>query len=549
MAQISQEILDALHLTQPKFDSLTPEQQGKIRQIEQAIGALSGTDKQTTLSQLSDKTKDSVTIPGGLTGVGATVSSTDYASLLGGIQEAMAPDVSRPSNDTLKALRLTPDQWAKLSRTEKGQIQQIDQYIGTLPTENMKNAYSQLSKNIDDFHSPNAATFMSTALGFYPNTRVDYGSLLGGLQGPPATQAQQQAAAAAKQQVTAQQEVAQYGQEAVPYGQIQINGEPTQQHWQAMSQMMGFDAQQAYSDYQNSFAQAQRLANDPRNNDPLAAQSFTAAGTPAQPQSAADWFNQQQTQIQGQFQPLLQTMDAAYQLQTGAPMPVELEAQVLDQINKMTPDARNSLLASMPTMKTSIARYGASDPTAAQHIAALLPQLGTGAADPLITTFNAAIAERKTVAALPQQLEIQNVSTFMNQTGQAPTDQQKSEMSGLDTYGLQRYIDNQPSRVAGMTWGTYTAATKNMSKLWTENFGKDPTDQELQKFAGWNAADINRWVDSQPSKDNPSMTIGKRNGYLAMADQASQKWFGTSADSQMIDALDKHFSSQGDKAP
>jgi len=111
--------------------------------------------------------------------------------------------------------------------------------------------------------------------------------------------------------------------------------------------------------------------------------------------------------------------------------------------------------------------------------------------------------------------------------------------SDTTTYALNQ--DRAPSPIPGVSMGLYTSAVTNMKTLWASTFHREPSDKEIRYFAGWNKDAVQAWVDQQPSIDNPTMTVGERAGYLANADAASQKLWGTPADSRMADLLDGHF--------
>jgi hypothetical protein len=237
----------------------------------------------------------------------------------------------------------------------------------------------------------------------------------------------------------------------------------------------------------------------------------------------------------------MQAFDAQYRLLTGQQMPLALAGQLMHQIQTMDPTQRNNLAASMPSFQQAVATFNANpnSSTALQSLAGTLSDVGAtygGATGPGSVLYNT-MQSYSSTASQVGTATTQNLSTFRGLTGRDPSPSELSAISGLDPNALQSYIDALPSPVSGMTFGSYNQAYKNMQAPWMENFGKDPSNPELKRFGGWSPTEIQDWINTQPSKQNPSMTIGQRNAYVDFGDKESQKLFGTTMDSRMVDLV------------
>ena len=117
----------------------------------------------------------------------------------------------------------------------------------------------------------------------------------------------------------------------------------------------------------------------------------------------------------------------------------------------------------------------------------------------------------------------------------------KSVSAAADTTAYNLQQAQTPSPVPGMQMGAYDKLVSTMRPIWEAAFKREPTPAELQHFAGWDPNELQGWANSQPSLDNPGMTVGERTSYITAADKASQAFFGTPADSRMVDILHGHF--------
>lgn len=115
----------------------------------------------------------------------------------------------------------------------------------------------------------------------------------------------------------------------------------------------------------------------------------------------------------------------------------------------------------------------------------------------------------------------------------------KLQTSGQDATTKALNASRQPSPIPGMTMGVYQQAIKNMQPAWEQYFRREPTTEEIQKYGGWQANDIQSWVLDQKSLDNPTMTNGQRDGYTKFSDSISQKLWGTNTDSRTVDLMHK----------
>jgi hypothetical protein len=488
VANVSSDVLQALGLNQAQFNGLPSDQQQQIEQIQSALQGLPTSGRRSLLSQVQ-----------------GAVKQQSPQSGLQNIYEHI-PGVASIEDATAHPQAMLNKVYSSLFGSFSSKT------VGSDTRNALLALYKQLPLTGGGKQFKNDST---------------YADILGGVQ--KATQPAAPSQAAATAAAPGESFVQQYGSaNTVPLGSSPTpTGTPD---WATMTQLMGHDSQQAYQAYASHY------------------QSALASGTPGLKQvvqTPQQWYATQVQNLQGAWAPLFQSLDAEYRLETGQQMPLALTQQLMEQIQGMDPTSKNAILAQIPQMKTAIAGANPNDGTALTTIAGASSTVTGGGTNTtavgysLFNTFSNYVTA--TTAYTPAKALQQNISSFVSQTGKTPTQDQINAISGMDQTTLQRYLDALPSPVAGVTMANYQNVVKNTTQLFQDNFGREPTSAELAKFAGWNPADIQRWVDSQPSKDNPGMTIGTRNSYLSMADTVSQKWFGTPADSRMVDALGGQF--------
>lgn len=146
------------------------------------------------------------------------------------------------------------------------------------------------------------------------------------------------------------------------------------------------------------------------------------------------------------------------------------------------------------------------------------------------------------LAADPQGLQSPSLGLGNILADYAAKNPSQAPASGSDDQTYQMNLERGASPIPGYAdLGQYTAVAKKMDQLWQANFHREPTTTEQQYFGGWNPDEIEGWVLSQQSPDNPNMTIGERQGYINAGNKSSQQIFGTNIDSRMVDLMDGHF--------
>jgi len=522
LASPSSELLQALGLTQQSYQKLDSGSQTSIQAVQDDLDKLSSSDQKTLLQSIGMNV--------GPIGAAATASSSpEMAQMFSGVlgqvvsqsNNFTAPKYA-PTSDLLNALQLTQQQYDKLDAYTKGQIQVLDGYLGKANNNDYKSSLSQLAQQIMQADVNRAAGKPSSINQVLNNAS----SQLYGTVSSPAYQAN----LAANQPGTAKPLT----------GLGDVSGTPSSQDYQYLQSLAPSfqNPQGAYSDYVQSLTQANAAA--------------TAKGKkPAAIPTETQWFQQQVANIKGPYQPILQALNAQYELEQGTNMPADLESQVIAQINAMPQDEKNQLTASMPNLQNVISA-AMKDTTSGSltTIASALAGAGfnsssSGPLGAVYQTFNEYVTTAPSQFYEQDYITGQNVAAWRSALGTAPTADQISQMSGMNQADLQNYINSQIVPGTKTSYGMYNTALTEMDKSFTAAGLGTPTKDQIQQMSGWTPEQIDEYVSNQKSPYNSDMTVGERNSYLTAADKWSQSLFGAPADDRMASLLKKEISTPG----
>lgn len=444
--------------------------------------------------------------------------------------------LSTPSQDVLDALQITEEDWKNfvVRPDQQAQIKQIEATLNGVSPDVRSALLDQIRQKVSDFRSVNpiaqVATLGQAGTMASDPSNFDYGSLIPTLQ-----QATQNAPSVAGSSIPGGQDLLNIKPGTTTISQYQkdaykaLTGQDFDQAYQAFSSQYAIAVQQYNAQTQRMQAGTEQLWTSGGYQAPNLGQGWKFGQ--AVPLSSLPGGGQAHHVTEGQFLGMQSqtSLAAAQQIETqasadwiaeyGTPLPDDLRLKLFQAIGKIPPEQL----------------YQVQSASGGQGFAGLL-QSG-----PLADVISEYKAANPVLSQSDHALHIALDRQFLSAVGRPASAADIKALRGADDLQIQRYIGNMQSRLPGMTVSAYQAANANMKQLWQDNFNTAPTDEEIRKFAGWNKDDLTRWVDSQPSKDNPNMTIGRRNGLLSMADSVSQKWYGVPADSRMVDALGQHF--------
>jgi hypothetical protein len=276
--------------------------------------------------------------------------------------------------------------------------------------------------------------------------------------------------------------------------------------------------------------------------------------------------------MMGPWSAVLAAIQSVYQSQMDQPMPADLVAQVITQLNQLQstdPTQAQTILynaynymensASAATGNT-IRDIGGTNTTTllASLPSSIMTYGGTGGVGTGSVGTTGVVGTYAAVHPSPfMQTETvdQNIAAaFQKAFYRAPT---AADMAALGTSPtpaqIQTYIDNQPMPgYPGMTYGAFTAANSQLTPLWQQYFGHDPTPQQLKWAVGKSSQDITDFIDNSQSSV-PGVTIGVKNNYetfINSLDQANTQGasgmhtFSSGIDDSMIKQLHDHLQSQ-----
>lgn len=231
----------------------------------------------------------------------------------------------------------------------------------------------------------------------------------------------------------------------------------------------------------------------------------------------------------GAYQPLA----AGYTY--GTPQPIAAG----DAHHQVSPAQFLGMQANSSLKLATSALQAAQSMWAANHITTM-PQ---GAAQAVVQKISQmSPSNQALLASDPQGLQSPSLGLGNILTDYAAKHPEEAPASGSDDETYQLNLKRGASPLPGYAdLGQYDAVAKKMDTLWSTYFHREPTETEQKYFGGWNPDEIEGWVLSQQSPDNPNMTIGERQGFINAGNKASMELFGTGIDSRMVDLMDGHF--------
>ena len=363
----------------------------------------------------------------------------------------------------------------------------------------------------------------------------------------------------------------QTGQPGQPY--LQQPGQPPQQaappDWSMFSNLVRYNAMQAYDDYLRGYQQAAMAAN-PQGQRLTDLNVDPGADSGVQPLSPQQWIGQALDSEMGQVN-LIDYLDLAYQRSNGHSMPPGERQAVQDAITNADANTKMQMLTQVKAMAgdvQSLISLGYLDPTkanVAQSVsdAQANAALGFSPTNPTLTnpTFQFITTaeqqyELKNPTALDTQQSLANAAakridsytTTFGQAPDAPTQQRLASMSDLE---FQQMLSNVKSyysifgkmpdaamqaRLSGMSQTEMTAWQKNvttLSQAWMDNFGSMPSDAQMQAASTMNGDALTEYINNSPSRVS-GLNIGQFDGYKTALDPIYKKNFGHAAPDELV---------------
>ena len=298
----------------------------------------------------------------------------------------------------------------------------------------------------------------------------------------------------------------------------QAGGDPTQ-----LAQLAGLTPQNLQTQYQAYTAGLQKaFANVPQG---------AGAYTPLSLQQFAQ--NKAQTMM-GPWSAVLDAISAIYQSQYQQPLPPDLATQIITALNGMPQSQQSNVLYNayqyMTNKASAQANKGLFDQTGtyAASILNALPSsiltytAGTGTSTGALGTSGlvGTYAQVHPSAFLQGETIQQGIAAaFQKALNRAPTAADVKALGANPTPAqIQTYIDNQPMPGYNMTYGAYQSASSQLTPLWQEYFGHDPTAQQLKWAVGKSPEDVTSFINNSESSI-PGMTIGVKNDYESFISQ------------------------------
>lgn len=323
--------------------------------------------------------------------------------------------------------------------------------------------------------------------------------------------------------------------------------DPTQ-----LAQLAGMDPTNLQAQYQAYLAGIQKAMQGP--NTLLAHQQGGGQGATLTLQQ----FAQQKAQNNiGPWAAVMQAINGIWQSQTGAQMPASVLMGIISRLNALPQAQQSNILYAASLYMTNAANAQANgqlfDQTGsyASGILSLMPSTiltytaGSGTDTGSLGSDGYVGQEMQLFpgALQGEQVTTEIAQAFEKALNRAPT---SADISALGTdptpAAIQQYIDNQQMPGTHMTYGAYTAASSQLTPLWQQYFGKDPTNAELSWAVGKSPEDITDFIDNSPSAI-PGVTIGVKNDYesfinsLDTADPQGNHAFSSQVDDSMISQL------------
>ncbi len=292
-----------------------------------------------------------------------------------------------------------------------------------------------------------------------------------------------------------------------------------------LAEMAGMDPamlQQQYASYTNGFALAQQNLK-PGFLNYEGAQATQPMTLPQFAQAKA------QTMI-GPWAVVLEAINTVWQSQMNEPLPPDLIQQTITQLNGMPQAQQSNVLYQamqyMTAKASAIKNKGLFDQAGnyTQGILSVLPSSimtvgGTGAQGIGTGSVGTSgiVGEYAQLHPSPfiqgQTIALGIAQAFQAAFNRAPTAADLAALGPDPTpAAIQNYINTQPMPGMNMTFGQYQAVQTNMKSLWTQEFGRAPTNAELQWGVGKSVEQLQAFVDNSPSSI-PGATIGRVNDY------------------------------------
>jgi hypothetical protein len=333
-----------------------------------------------------------------------------------------------------------------------------------------------------------------------------------------------------------------------------------------LAQLAGVTPEQLQSQYQSYLTGMQAATQG--NSQLLAHQRTGNQGAAAQ-LTLAQFAQVKAQNMIGSWSAVLSAMNGIYEAQFRQAMPPELIQQVITALNGMSPDQQKNVLynaqiymenmtldPSGKSLRDQVGTYAAnlltslppSIMTYTQGAGTSTGSIGSGG---IVGTY-----EQVHPSPFLQGETIQQgiAAAFEKAFNRSPTAGDMKALGSNPTPAqIQTYIDNQPMPGYNMTYGAFTAASSQLTPLWQQYFGHDPTPTQLKWAVGKSSQDITDFIDNSASSV-PGVTIGVKNNYETFINSldtsgATTHAFSAGVDDSLIKSLHDHLQSQSTATP
>lgn len=260
----------------------------------------------------------------------------------------------------------------------------------------------------------------------------------------------------------------------------------------------------------------------------------------------------------GPWASVLDSINTIWQSQYQQPLPQGLSLQIISALNAMPVSQQSNVLYEayqyMTNKASATANKGLFDQTGsyASAILASLPSSiltytsGSGTGTGSLGTGGIVGTWAQTYPSTflqGEETQQEIAGAFQKALNRAPTAADMSALGADPTpAAIQQYIDNQPMPGTHMTYGAYTTISGQLTPLWQQYFGRDPSTSELQWGVGKSTQDITDFIDNS-SSSIPGVTIGVKNDYesfinsLDTADPQGNHAFSSQVDDSLLTQL------------
>lgn len=206
------------------------------------------------------------------------------------------------------------------------------------------------------------------------------------------------------------------------------------------------------------------------------------------------------------------------------PMPPELRKKIEAAINGMEPAGRWSLLGMLQD-----ASSGRTSFTAAANDLFKSPVINNTIAD-----WEAAHPNiQKKAADLAAQSKQNFISSFYSNFGKMPTQQQIDTIGSMDAQSQESWMSQQPYKF-GIKLGDWNKLRSTVSSRYYDAFGSMPDDNTLANYAGMTPTQIEDHINQSPSNKVQGMTVGEYTGIHKELSSAMNEEFGYDAPSELV---------------